>query len=212
MGVHSSGSNTRCGPSARTRPTYLPLRRPAALFARWLAECATAGAKRLPTHTGSDFVPTSGDGIITRVISRYAQLLLTLAILSAASVACSTHGNYRKDPAHAELLQKLHQCLAEVPIRGEKNVDFVSPCIRLDVAPLNGISRDHLVDALGRASFCIGHDGSGFPKSDDCPTDQNPQWSFYRLANPAVGGGGPELVCEANKKAYCETVEWRRSS
>ena len=181
------------------------------MLARWLAECASAGGKRLQTPAGPDFVPATGDGIITRVISRYAQLLLTVAILSAASVACSTHGNYRKDAAHTELLQKLHQCLAEVPIHGEKNADFVSPCIRLDVAPLNGISRGQLVDALGRASFCIGRDASGFPKSEDCPTDENPQWSFYRLANPAVGGGGPELVCEANNKAYCETVEWRRS-
>ncbi len=145
--------------------------------------------------------------------SRYASFLLALAVVSATSLtACASHGNYRKDTAHEELLQQLRQCLAEVPIHGEKNADFVSPCIRLNVAPLNGISRGRLADALGRASFCIGKEGSGFPKSDDCPTDQNPQWSFYRLANPAVGGGGPELVCTADKKSYCETVEWRRSN
>jgi hypothetical protein len=158
-----------------------------------------------------DFVLAAGDGIITGVNLRCPQFLLAVGILSAASlVACSTHGNYRKDAAHQELLQKLRQCLAEVPIRGEKTAAFVSPCVRLDVSPLNGIPRGQLTDALGRASFCIGHDGSGFPKSEDCPTDQNPQWSFYRLANPAVGGGGPELVCEANR-TYCVTVEWRRS-
>jgi hypothetical protein len=145
--------------------------------------------------------------------SRYASLLLMLAVVSAACLAaCSTHGNYRKDAAHEELLQKLRQCLAEVPIRGEKNADFISPCIRLDVSPLNGISRSRLADALGRASFCIGKEKSGFPEHEDCPTDENPQWSFYRLANPAVGGGGPELVCTANNKSHCETVEWRRSN
>jgi hypothetical protein len=26
-----------------------------------------------------------------------------------------------------------------------------------------------------------------------------------------VSGGGPELICEANKETHCVTVEWRRS-
>ena len=180
-----------------------------------MAGCGQTAARRKQpaTHGGADFVPATGDGIIHRMSSRYALLLLALAVVSAALLAaCAAQGNYHKDAAHEELLQKLRQCLAEVPIRGEKNTDFVSPCIRLDVASLNGISRSRLVDALGRASFCIGKDASGFPKSEDCPTDENPQWSFYRLANPAVGGGGPELVCEANNKSHCATVEWRRSN
>jgi hypothetical protein len=126
-------------------------------------------------------------------------------------VACSTPGNYRNDPAHKELLQTLRQCLAEVPIRGEKNKEFVSPCVRLDVSPLNGIARSRLIDALGPARFCTSQTETSFPEKEDCPVDQNPQWSFYRLADSIVSGGGPELVCVANKLTYCVTVEWRRS-
>lgn len=140
--------------------------------------------------------------------------LLTVACgLAALLTACSTPGNYRKDAAHEQLLQKLRQCLVEVPIRGEKNKEFTSPCITTDVSSLNGIKRSKLIDALGPAQFCTGQVAgtSSFPTKDDCPSELNPQWSFYRRADPTVSGGGPELVCEANGKPYCETVEWRRS-
>jgi hypothetical protein len=146
------------------------------------------------------------------VISRYPQRLFAAPIAVAALlVACSTHGNYRNDAAHNELLQSLRECLVAVPSRGEKNKEFVSPCIRLDVSPLNGISRTRLIDALGPARFCTSQTDTGFPEKDDCPVDQNPQWSFYRLADSIVSGGGPELVCFANHTRYCVTVEWRRS-
>jgi hypothetical protein len=136
--------------------------------------------------------------------------LLVLTVLGA----CSTPGNYRKDAAHEKLLATLRQCLVEVPIRGDKNKEFISPCISTDLTSLSGISRGKLTDALGPAQFCTGKtasDPSGFPTKDDCPTDQNPQWSFYRHADALVSGGGPELICEANGHSYCETVEWRRS-
>ena len=146
------------------------------------------------------------------MISRYPQFLFATPIAVAAFlVACSTPGNYRNDAAHKELLQTLRQCLVEVPIRGEKNKEFVSPCVRLDVSPLNGITRSRLIDALGPARFCTSQTETSFPEKDDCPADQNPQWSFYRLADSIVSGGGPELVCAANKQSYCATVEWRRS-
>jgi hypothetical protein len=147
------------------------------------------------------------------VISRYPRFLFAAPIAVAALlVACDTPGHhYRNDAAQKELLQTLRQCLVEVPIRGEKNKEFVSPCVRLDVSSLNGISRSRLIDALGPARFCISQTETSFPEKDDCPVDQNPQWSFYRLADAIVSGGGPELVCVANKNSYCVTVEWRRS-
>src|ERR1700689_5521117 len=146
------------------------------------------------------------------MISHYPKFVFAASIAAAAVlVACSTTGNFRNDPAQKELLQTLRQCLVEVPIRGEKNKEFVSPCIRLDVSSLNGISRGHLIDALGPARFCISQTETSFPEKGDCPIDQNPLWSFYRLADPMVMGGGPELVCVANKQTHCATLEWRRS-
>jgi hypothetical protein len=146
------------------------------------------------------------------VISRYTHLLSATPIAVAAFlIACSTHGNYRNDAAHKELLQSLRECLVEVPNRGEKNKEFVSPCVGQDVSSLNGISRSRLIDALGPARFCTSQTETSFPEKDDCPIGQNPQWSFYRLADSIVTGGGPELVCVANKQSYCVTMEWRRS-
>ncbi len=146
------------------------------------------------------------------MISRYRPVVLAAPTAVAAFlVACSTPGNYRNDAAHKDLLQSLRQCLVEVPISGEKNKEFVSPCVGRDVSSLNGISRGRLIDALGPARFCISQTETSFPEKADCPTDQNPLWSFYRLADSIVMGGGPELVCVANNHSYCATVEWRRS-
>ena len=146
------------------------------------------------------------------MIFRHPQVVFAAGILSSALlVACSTPGNYRKDAAHETLLQTLRQCLVEVPIRGERGKPFVSPCSGMDISALNGIPRKRLLDALGPAQYCTGPTQGGFPEKSDCPMDQNPQWSFYRLQDRTVVGGGPELVCEANKHDYCVTVEWRRS-
>jgi hypothetical protein len=146
------------------------------------------------------------------MISPYPQLLFAAPVAVAAFlVACSTPGNYRNDAAHKELLQTLRQCLVEVPISGEKNKGFVSPCVGRDVSSLNGIARSRLIDALGPARFCISQTETSFPEKDDCPVDQNPLWSFYRLADSMVMGGGPELVCVADKKTYCVTLQWQAS-
>lgn len=131
--------------------------------------------------------------------------------LTAFLVACSTPGNYRKDAAHEELLQALRQCLVEIPISGERRKDFISPCVGQDVSSLNGISRRHLIDALGPPRLCITSSEVNFPEKDDCPLDQNPLWSFYRRADSIDMGGGPELVCVADKGAHCVTVEWRHT-
>jgi hypothetical protein len=146
------------------------------------------------------------------MISHYPKFLFAAPIAVAAFlVACSTPGDHSKDAARKELLQTLRQCLVEVPISGERNHDFESPCAGTDVSSLNGISRSHLVDALGPANFCVSPTDTSFPEKSDCPAELNPQWSFYRLADSIMMGGGPELVCVSNKKGYCDTLEWRRS-
>jgi hypothetical protein len=82
--------------------------------------------------------------------SRPIHLPFAAAVVSAAClVACSTPGNYHNDASHEKLLQTLRQCLVEIPIRGEKNKEFVSPCITMDVSPLNGIAQPFDLD-LGR--------------------------------------------------------------
>jgi hypothetical protein len=141
---------------------------------------------------------------------------LTIAVplvLAALLAACgtTTKGNYRKDAAHEQLLQDLRQCLVEIPIRGERNKDYVSPCVGRDVSSLNGISRGRLIDALGPARLCLNQAEVDFPKKDDCPTNEDPIWSFYRHEGGIDMGGGPELICVANNRENCATVEWRRT-
>ncbi len=144
------------------------------------------------------------------MISRYPRWVFAAPFaLAAFLIACSTPGNYRKDAAHEELLQTLRQCLVEIPIGGERNKDFISPCVGRDVSSLNGIGRHRLIDALGPPRLCITQTDINFPEKDDCPVDQDPLWSFYRRAGSIDMGGGPELVCVANKQTRCVTVEWR---
>lgn len=143
---------------------------------------------------------------------RFPRLLSAASFaLAAFLAACSTPGNYRKDAAHEALLQTLRQCLVEIPISGERNKDFISPCVGQDVSSLNGIARHRLIDELGPPRLCISQTETNFPEKDDCPADQNPLWSFYRHAGSIDIGGGPELVCVANKQTRCVTVEWRRT-
>jgi hypothetical protein len=146
--------------------------------------------------------------------TRYPWLAHAVPVaLAALLVACNTPGpgKYRKDAAHAELLQSLRQCLVELPISGERGKDFMSPCVGRDVSSLNGISRGSLIDALGPARLCITDTEVNFPEKKDCPTNQNPIWSFYHHADSIDVGGGPELVCVANNQRTCATVEWRRT-
>jgi hypothetical protein len=166
-------------------------------------------------NTSPPWAPQTGTsgGIIRRVISRDSQLLFAVPfVLAAFLVACNTPGNYRKDPAHEALLQALRQCLVEVSI-SERDKDFISPCVGRDVSSLNGISRSRIIDALGPARLCISRAETeiNFPEKEDCPLDQDPVWSFYRHAGSIDMGGGPELVCMAEKQIRCATVEWRRT-
>jgi hypothetical protein len=147
------------------------------------------------------------------VITRCPSLVYAAPVaLAALLLACgTTPGNYRKDAAHEQLLQTLRQCLVEIPISGDRNKDFVSPCVGQDVSSLNGISRRRLADALGPPRLCVGETDINFPEKNDCPADQNPVWSFYRHADSIDTGGGPELVCAGNRQGRCVTVEWRRT-
>ena len=144
--------------------------------------------------------------------SRYPLLAYAAPFaLAACLCACSTPGNYRNDAAHEELLRTLRQCLVEISISGERDKDFVSPCVARDVSSLNGISRQRLIDALGPARLCMSQTDINFPEKENCPFVDNPLWSFYRHAGSIDVGGGPELVCVANKQMRCVTVEWRRT-
>jgi len=131
--------------------------------------------------------------------------------LAALLLGCSSTGNYRKDAAHEELLQALRQCLVELPISGERDKDFISPCVGRDVSSLDGIPRSRLIAALGPARLCIAQTEINFPQKQDCPSNQDPLWSFYRHAGSIDVGGGPELVCVAKNQMRCATVEWRRT-
>jgi hypothetical protein len=148
------------------------------------------------------------------VISRNPQRLSAASlVLAALLVACGTpsSGNYRNDAAHDALLQSLRQCLVRLSISGERDKDVSSPCVGRDLSSLNGISRSALIDALGPARLCVSPTDVNFPEKDECPTDQDPVWSFYRHAGSIDMGGGPELICVANKQTHCVTVEWRRT-
>jgi hypothetical protein len=137
---------------------------------------------------------------------------VVLFVLAAFLAGCSTSGKHRNDAGDEALLQTLRQCLVEVSISGERNQDFISPCVGRDVSSLNGIDRSRLVDALGPPRLCMSQTDINFPgKEKYCPLDQNPLWSFYRHAGSIDVGGGPELACVANKEPRCVTVEWRRT-
>lgn len=129
-------------------------------------------------------------------------------LLAALLVACSTPGTYSHDAARKELLQTLRQCLAQVSIHNDKE-GFQSPCVHEDVSSLNGITRGALIAALGPPQFCTSPTGGDFPKVEDCPAEENPQWSFYRLPQSVYAGGGPELMCESDIRRRCVRVLWR---
>jgi len=124
--------------------------------------------------------------------------LAALSLMAAALVACRS----TPAPTRAELLDKLHQCRDELG-KGRPTGAFVSPCTRLDPAPLDGISRHELVAALGPPSFCVGLTEGSFPSGQDCPPQLDPKWSFY------LGGiYGPELACVTDEQQRCELVRW----
>lgn len=137
-----------------------------------------------------------------------ALLHVSIVLIAGLLQACSTSSTHSRDPARQELLQTLRQCLVQVSLHNGKE-GYQSPCAREDLSTLNGIARSKLIAALGPAQFCSSPTGGDFPKNDDCPAAQNPQWSFYRLPQSVYTGGGPDLVCEADKSSRCVRVLWR---
>jgi len=127
--------------------------------------------------------------------------LAALSLVAATLVGCHT----APPPTRAGILEKLHHCLDELS-RGRSTGAFVSPCTRLDLAPLNGIPRHELVAALGPPTFCMGMTEGSFPGGPDCPPQLDPKWSFYQ-----GGAGGPELACSTDDQQRCELVRWLHS-
>jgi hypothetical protein len=98
-----------------------------------------------------------------------------------------------------QLLQKLKQCLAELPRESDKG--FTSPCISLDVTTLSEISIVRLKAALGPPAI----------SSDEYISERRPyeiRWAFYRLPRRVVAGGGPELQCVSEDRVTCKHVLW----
>jgi hypothetical protein len=124
---------------------------------------------------------------------------IALSLIAAVLFACRAAP---PPPTRAELLEKLHQCRDELT-QERPTGRFVSPCVKLDPSPLNGISRNDLAAALGPPTFCVGLSERGSPRGSDCPPELNPRWSFH-----LIGSGGPELFCATDEKQRCEILRW----
>jgi hypothetical protein len=133
-----------------------------------------------------------------------SQMLAALKVL-AACVLCGLAACHETPvETEAKLLQKLRQCLNEIPQTSPQG--FFSPCAKLDLTPLNGIARTDLLGVLGPPTLCT---LVNVPKGPDCLSQTN-QWSFYSLP-PNINGGGPELTCEVDQMKRCAVVRWIRS-
>jgi hypothetical protein len=120
----------------------------------------------------------------------------------AACVLCGLFGCHESSvETRTKLLQKLRQCLDEVPQTSTQW--FYSPCTTLDLTPLKGIARDELLGVLGPPTYCT---LANVPKGPDCSTQHN-HWSFYNPRAIAVGGG-PELDCQGDRTHRCAVVRW----
>jgi hypothetical protein len=124
---------------------------------------------------------------------------IALSLIAMMLVACRAAP---PPPTRAELLEKLHQCQAELTQKRPTDRSM-SSCAKLDPSPLNGISRNELAAALGPPTFCVGLSEVGPPRGSDCPRELNPRWSFH-----LIGSDGPELFCATDEKQRCENLRW----
>jgi hypothetical protein len=131
---------------------------------------------------------------------------ILVAAAGLMSLTLAALGGCRSPPpTRPELLDKLQHCRAEIT-KSAGNGWFESPCTKLDVSHLNGITRLELVTALGQPSYCVGLAEAQDPRGPDCPPTLEPKWDFFRGA-----GAGPQLICETDQKQSCELVRWLRS-
>jgi hypothetical protein len=121
-----------------------------------------------------------------------------LTALTACALCGLTACHESPEKTRANLLGKLGECLKEV------SIERPSPCLKLDLSPLNGIAREDILRALGPPTFCTLP--VYVPKGPDCPSHYN-QWSFYRLPQGTIGGG-PELTCDVDQIGHCAAVRW----
>jgi hypothetical protein len=108
--------------------------------------------------------------------------------------------------ARQDLLLKLKRCLADVPARSPEG--FWSPCARLNVSTLNGVTIAQLEANLGPHGVSS-YDYVSVPKDPSAPPPPYEcRWAFYRLPPNVALGGGPELQCVSSDTRTCEQVRW----
>jgi hypothetical protein len=126
---------------------------------------------------------------------------MALCLMAATLVACRAAP---PPPTRSELLEKLHHCHDELT-QGQPAGGVVSACAKLDLSPLNGISRHELAASLGPPTFCVGLSESAPPGGPDCPPQLEPKWSFH-----SIGGDGLDLYCQTDQTQHCEALRWIR--
>jgi hypothetical protein len=115
--------------------------------------------------------------------------------------------------ARNHLLAELKGCLAAVAAENKNH--FISPCIRLDVAQLSGITLAQLEAALGKPGISS-DDYVSVPDHPDPSAHQPPyeaRWGFYTYpvvpgSSEVTVGGGPEMQCVAPDRVTCQQVLW----
>ena len=126
-------------------------------------------------------------------------------VLALLSLPCVANEAPTLPKANRELLGRLKECLDAVAKSGDEN--FVSPCIRLDVAGLSGLALANLKARLG-APGISSDDYVSVPNNANAPPQPyEVRWAFYRLPK-SVLGGGPELQCISLDKVVCTQVRW----
>jgi hypothetical protein len=135
---------------------------------------------------------------------RYVIVLLASLLQSCATSSVSTPSQ-----ENVALLTALNKCLKDMPTVSPAG--FVSPCAKMTVAGLSGISIQYLENQLGHPDVSSGdyvfapNDKSAPPPPFEC------RWGFYRLPPNIVNGGGPELQCVSEDRRTCNPVRWVRT-
>lgn len=129
------------------------------------------------------------------VVCASCVLLTTLVTLKG----CAVSGL----PEH--LLTKLQKCLNQVSASTTEG-DFTSPCVHLDVTPLNGATIAQLSTSLGPPGISS-DDYIAVPPNPNAPYEC--RWAFYRIR--AIAGGGPELQCVSEDRVTCKEVRWAQT-